>query len=82
MTIPKITLVTYDSYGHTGSGFSFESLSLIHKKLREIEIPYCPVDYIPYLNRETVWKRPITVVEVKFNNWTYNKIMRVQISKN
>ena len=65
--------------GHTGSGFSFESLSLIHKKLREIEIPYCPVDNIPYLNRETVWVRPITVIEVKFNNWTSNKIMRAPI---
>ena len=65
--------------GHTGSGFSFESLSLIHKKLREIEIPYCPVDYIPYLNRETAWVRPIIVVEVKFNNWTCNKIMRAPI---
>ena len=65
--------------GHTGSGFNFESLSLIHKKLREIEIPYCPVDNIPYLNRETVWVRPITVIEVKFNNWTFNKIMRAPI---
>jgi len=65
--------------GHTGSGFSFENLSLIHKKLREIEIPYCPVDYIPYLNRETVWVRPIVVIEVKFNGWTGNKIMRAPI---
>ncbi|MGI0000202.1 MAG: hypothetical protein ACRD6Q_03165, partial [Nitrososphaeraceae archaeon] len=65
--------------GPTGSGFSFESLSIIHKRLREIEIPYCPVDNIPYLNRETVWVRPITVIEVKFNNWTYNKIMRAPI---
>ena len=30
--------------GHTGSGFSFENLSLIHQKLREIEIPYCPIE--------------------------------------
>ncbi|CAN5853748.1 DNA ligase D [soil metagenome] len=65
--------------GHTGSGFSFESLSLIHQKLKKIEIPYCPVDSIPYLNRETVWVRPITVIEVKFNNWTNNKIMRAPI---
>ena len=65
--------------GHTGSGFNFESLSIIHKRLREIEIPYCPVDNIPYLNRETVWVRPITVIEVKFNNWTFNKIMRAPI---
>jgi len=65
--------------GHTGSGFSFESLSIIHKRLREIEIPSCPVDSIPYLNRETVWVRPITVIEVKFNNWTNNKIMRTPI---
>jgi bifunctional non-homologous end joining protein LigD len=44
-----------------------------------MEIPYCPVDNIPYLNRETVWVRPITVIEVKFNNWTFNKIMRAPI---
>jgi len=65
--------------GHTGSGFNLETLSLIHKRLKELEIPYCPVGHIPYLNRETVWVNPITVIEVKFNNWTSNNIMRAPI---
>ena len=68
--------------GHTGSGFNFENLSLIHQKLREIEIPYCPIANVPYLNRETVWVKPIMVIEVKFNNWTNNNIMRAPIFLN
>ena len=65
--------------GHTGSGFSFENLHIIHQKLREMEIPICPIRNVPYLNRETVWVKPITVIEVKFNDWTNNKIMRSPI---
>jgi bifunctional non-homologous end joining protein LigD len=65
--------------GHTGSGFDFENLPIIHQKLREIEISYCPIRNVPYLNRETVWVKPITVIEVKFNDWTNNKIMRAPI---
>jgi bifunctional non-homologous end joining protein LigD len=65
--------------GHTGSGFNFENLPIIHQKLREIEISYCPIRNVPYLNRETVWVKPITVIEVKFNDWTNNKIMRAPI---
>jgi bifunctional non-homologous end joining protein LigD len=65
--------------GHTGSGFNFENLHIIYQKLREIEISYCPIKSVPYLNRETVWVKPITVIEVKFNDWTNNKIMRAPI---
>lgn len=65
--------------GHTGSGFNFENLPLIHQKLREIETPYCPIGNVPYLNRDTVWVKPIMVIEVKFNDWTNNKIMRSPI---
>lgn len=65
--------------GHTGSGFSFEDLSIIYQKLKEIKIPYCPVEMVPYLNRDTVWVKPITVIEVKLNDWTNNKIMRSPI---
>jgi len=65
--------------GHTGSGFNFENLPIIYQKLREIEILHCPVRNVPYLNRETTWVKPITVIEVKFNDWTNNKIMRAPI---
>ena len=44
-----------------------------------MEIPICPIRNVPYLNRETVWVKPITVIEVKFNDWTNNKIMRSPI---
>src|SRR5690606_19320457 len=65
--------------GHTGSGFNFENLPIIYHKLREIEILHCPIKNVPYLNRETIWVKPTTVIEVKCNAWTNNKIMRAPI---
>lgn len=65
--------------GHTGSGFNFENLPIIYQKLREIETIQCPIRNVPYLNRETIWVKPTTVIEVKFNDWTNNKIMRAPI---
>jgi bifunctional non-homologous end joining protein LigD len=65
--------------GHTGSGFDFAQLNEVYNKLEQIKIEKCPVDYIPYTNRDPVWVEPKFVAEVKFSDWTNEKIMRAPI---
>jgi bifunctional non-homologous end joining protein LigD len=65
--------------GHTGSGFNFAQLNEIYNKLQQIKIEKCPVDYIPYTNRDPIWIEPKLVAEVKFSDWTHEKIMRAPI---
>ncbi|MDQ3984867.1 MAG: non-homologous end-joining DNA ligase, partial [Thermoproteota archaeon] len=65
--------------GHTGSGFNLNQLKEIYNELQKIRIEKCPVEYIPYTNREPVWVSPNLVVEVKFSEWTNEKIMRSPI---
>ena len=62
--------------GHTGTGFSFQQLQQIYDKLQKIRIQKCPIDYVPYTNRRPFWIKPDLVVEIKFNDWTDEKIMR------
>lgn len=80
----SLILAVYDSgelkfAGHTGSGFSFDQLEKTYRKLEGMKIERCPIKYVPYTNREPVWIKPELVVEVKFNGWTNEKIMRVPI---
>ena len=65
--------------GHTGSGFNFDQLGKVYNKLKEMRVEKCPIDYIPYTNRDPIWIEPILVAEVKFNDWTQEKIMRAPI---
>ena len=65
--------------GHTGSGFDFVQLNEVYNKLQQMKLEKCPVDYIPYTNRDPVWIEPILVAEVKFSDWTHEKIMRSPI---
>jgi bifunctional non-homologous end joining protein LigD len=65
--------------GHTGSGFNFQQLKQIYEKLKKIRIEQCPIDYVPYTNRKPIWIKPELVVEIKFSNWTSEKIMRTPI---
>jgi bifunctional non-homologous end joining protein LigD len=82
----SLLLAVYDSesnkfrfVGHTGSGFDFGQLDEIYDKLQKMKIEKCPIDYVPYTNREPVWVRPDLVAEVKFSDWTSEKIMRAPI---
>jgi bifunctional non-homologous end joining protein LigD len=65
--------------GHCGSGFDFEQLPYIFNDLKKIKTEICPIDHVPYTNRQTTWVKPALVVEVKFNEWTDEKIMRAPI---
>src|SRR5215211_6707753 len=65
--------------GHTGNGFDFLRLKQIYHKLQKIKIEKCPVEHVPYTNRDPYWTKPELVVEIKFSNWTNEKIMRSPI---
>lgn len=65
--------------GHSGSGFGFALLGQLYEKLQEIRVEDCPIDDVPYVNRAPVWVIPEVVVEVKFNGWTRDGIMRAPI---
>ncbi|MGA7368232.1 MAG: DNA ligase D [Nitrososphaeraceae archaeon] len=65
--------------GHSGSGFDHSQIIEIFNQLNEIETNEIPVSYIPYVNRDPVWVRPSLVVEVKFDGWTKDTIMRAPI---
>jgi bifunctional non-homologous end joining protein LigD len=65
--------------GHTGSGFDFIQLDEIYKKLQAMRIDKCPIDYVPYTNRDPIWIKPELVAEIKFSDWTEEKIMRAPI---
>lgn len=65
--------------GHTGSGFDFVQLDEIYKKLQAMRIDKCPIDYVPYTNRDPTWIKPEPVAEIKFSDWTSEKIMRAPI---
>src|SRR5215211_1163866 len=65
--------------GHTGSGFDFVQLDKVYTRLKAMRIEKCPSDYVPYTNRPPVWIRPELVAEIKFSDWTSEKIMRAPI---
>ena len=65
--------------GHSGSGFTSAQVQEIFKKLERLKTARCPIDFVPYVNREPVWVRPKMVIEVKFNGWTLDQIMRAPI---
>ena len=65
--------------GHSGSGFDISQISRIFNKLQEMRTDKVPVTYVPYVNRDPVWVHPLLVVEVKFDGWTKDMIMRAPI---
>ena len=65
--------------GHTGSGFDFVQLDEVYTKLKAMRIEECPIDYVPYTNRDPTWIRPELVAEIKFSDWTEEKVMRAPI---
>lgn len=70
----KLTFV-----GHCGSGFDTIQLRDFYKEMQKIKIEKPSIDNIPYVNRKPVWIKPNLVVEVKFSEWTQDKIMRAPI---
>jgi bifunctional non-homologous end joining protein LigD len=65
--------------GHSGSGFGFDQLEDTLRMMKPLTVNQCPIDHVPYVNREPVWLRPELVVEVKFQGWTEERVMRAPI---
>jgi bifunctional non-homologous end joining protein LigD len=56
--------------GHTGTGFTRESLADMYRRLSRIERTSSPFTVTPRTNEPAHWTRPSVVVEIKFNEWT------------
>src|SRR5262249_19057445 len=56
--------------GHTGTGFTRQSLADIFAKLKRLERRTSPFTTTPRTNQPPHWTRPSVVVEIKFNEWT------------
>jgi bifunctional non-homologous end joining protein LigD len=56
--------------GHTGTGFSQQSLADMYKRLKRVERKSSPFTTTPRTNEAAHWVRPSVVVEIKFNEWT------------
>jgi len=62
--------------GHSGSGFSDKDLKEMSKKFQSLITDKCPFATIPHTNQPATWLRPELVCEVKFSEWTKDKILR------
>ncbi len=62
--------------GHTGSGFNRKSLEDIYNKLQPLVVEDCPFEKCPKGNMPVTWVKPVVVCEIKFTEWTREKIAR------
>ncbi|WP_207513039.1 DNA ligase D [Longitalea luteola] len=65
--------------GHTGSGFTEQSLAEIYEKLKPLVISTSPFAQKPKTNMPCTWVKPELVCEVKFSEWTKDNILRQPI---
>lgn len=65
--------------GHTGSGFTEQSLAAVYKKLKPLIISTSPFVQKPKTNMPCTWVKPVLVCEVKFSEWTKDDILRQPI---
>ncbi|HXD50006.1 MAG TPA: non-homologous end-joining DNA ligase, partial [Gemmatimonadaceae bacterium] len=62
--------------GHTGTGFTRQSLADMYRRLRRIERRTSPFSPAPKTNEPAHWVRPAVVVEIKFSEWTADGKLR------
>lgn len=65
--------------GHTGSGFNTKSLEQIYNKLQPLVTNQCPFEKCPKGNMPVTWVKPRLVCEIKFAEWTKDRIARQPI---
>ncbi|MBA2689069.1 MAG: DNA ligase D [Gemmatimonadaceae bacterium] len=65
--------------GHTGGGFTSKGLGEMYKKLGPLEQKKSPFEEVPRTNEKPHWLRPEIVVEVKFNEFTADGMLRQPI---
>lgn len=62
--------------GHTGSGFNAKSLEAIYKKLQPLVRHSSPFAEAPRTNMPATWVQPKLVCEIKFTEWTKDRMAR------
>lgn len=62
--------------GHVGTGFTAVSLQAVYKLLKANEINKMPFSTKPTDIKDVKWVQPKIVVEVEFNEWTREGILR------
>jgi len=62
--------------GHTGSGFTTQTLQELHEQLLPLAIDECPFESCPKANSRVTWLRPELVCEIKFTEWTREGVAR------
>jgi bifunctional non-homologous end joining protein LigD len=62
--------------GHTGTGFSHESLLELHERLDKIAVKDSPFEQKPKTNSPVTWVRPELVCEIKYSEITNDGIFR------
>ena len=65
--------------GHTGGGFSQQSLAEMYRLLKPLERSSSPFTTTPKTNERPHWTKPEVVVEVRFNEWTADGKLRQPI---
>ena len=65
--------------GHTGGGFTRDGLAAMHARLARHERKTPPFVAAPRTNERAHWVAPIVVVEVKFAEWTRERLLRQPI---
>ncbi len=62
--------------GNVGTGFNDRSLRELHDRLEPLVVPGSPFANQPRSNTPATWVKPVLICEVKFSNWTSDRIMR------
>jgi bifunctional non-homologous end joining protein LigD len=62
--------------GHTGTGFTRDTLRQLHRRLSNIARSTSPFTGSPRGNQRVHWVRPVVVVVVRFTEWTANGRLR------
>jgi len=62
--------------GHSGSGFDDNDLRELSRRFKPLITDKCPFETVPHTNQPATWLRPELVCEVKFSEWTKDKILR------
>lgn len=62
--------------GHTGTGFTRETLGAVQRRLKPLERQTSPFAQPPRTNQRAHWTRPSMVVVVRFTEWTADGRLR------
>jgi bifunctional non-homologous end joining protein LigD len=62
--------------GHTGSGFNRKSLESIYNQLQPLVTEKSPFGKAPKANMPATWVKPVLVCEIKFTEWTKDRMAR------